>query len=86
MREGSHLQKQLVSSKFYLRRHSDPLAISTFENNREPLENFHKLSTKLFAAELLKPFSQTELEAHLRINEAISRTLREWRDPARRLF
>jgi hypothetical protein len=49
-------------------------------------ENFRKLSAKLFASELLKGFSQAELEAHVRINDAISRTLRDWRDPAKRLL
>ena len=49
-------------------------------------ENFRKLSARLFSTELLKGFSPAELEAHVRINDAISRTLRDWRDPARRLL
>jgi hypothetical protein len=49
-------------------------------------ENFQKLSARLFATELLKGFSPAELQAHVRINDAISRTLRDWRDPARRLL
>ena len=47
-------------------------------------ENFRKLSARLFASELLKGFSQDDLEVHLRVNDAISRTLRDWRDPAKR--
>ena len=49
-------------------------------------ENFRKLSKRLFASELLKGFSQAELEAHVRINDALCRTLRDWRDPARQIF
>jgi hypothetical protein len=49
-------------------------------------ENFQKLSGRLFASQLLKGFSRAELEAHARINDAVSRTLREWRDPANKLL
>ncbi len=49
-------------------------------------ENFRKLSAKLFGSEHLKGFSQANLEVHARINDAISRTLREWRDPANGLL
>jgi len=45
-------------------------------------ESFRKLSAKLFASDLLKGFSQAELAAHVKVNDAISRTLRNWRDPA----
>jgi hypothetical protein len=48
-------------------------------------ENFRKLSARLFATDLLKGFSPAELATHVRINDAISRTLRDWRDPAKRL-
>jgi hypothetical protein len=49
-------------------------------------ENFRKLSARLFGSELLKGFTQAEVEAHVRINGAISKTLRDWRDPAQRLL
>jgi hypothetical protein len=49
-------------------------------------ESFRKLSGRLFATELLMGFSPAELAAHVRINDAISRTLRDWRDPAKRLL
>ena len=49
-------------------------------------ERFRKLSSKLFASDMLKGFSQAELEAHTRINEAVSRTLRDWNDPAKKLL
>jgi hypothetical protein len=49
-------------------------------------ESFRKLSARVFASDLLKGFSRAELDAHLRINDAISRTLRDWRDPANRLL
>jgi len=49
-------------------------------------ESFRNLSAKLFASDLLKGFSQAELEAHAKINDAISRTVRNWRDPATRLM
>jgi hypothetical protein len=46
-------------------------------------ERFRKLSAKLFASEHLSSFAQAEFEAHMRVNDAISRTLHEWRDPAK---
>jgi hypothetical protein len=49
-------------------------------------ESFRKLAAKLFASDLLKSFSASDLEVHARINDAISQTLRDWRDPARRLL
>jgi hypothetical protein len=49
-------------------------------------ERFRRLSAKLFAADALKGFTQDELEAHVKVNEAISRAIRDWRDPAQRLL
>ena len=49
-------------------------------------ESFRKLSARLFETELLKGFSQEQLQDHVQINDAISRTLRDWRDPAKRLL
>jgi len=39
-----------------------------------------------FCAELLKGFSQTDLDAHQRVNEALSSILRQRRDPATQLL
>ncbi len=47
---------------------------------------FERFSAKLFSGELLKEFSQKDLETHAKINEAISQTLRQWRDPVSRLL
>ncbi|HZM03481.1 MAG TPA: hypothetical protein VFC44_10675 [Candidatus Saccharimonadales bacterium] len=49
-------------------------------------ENFRKLSATLFGSEPLKEFSAEQITTHAKINDAISRALREWRDPANRLL
>ncbi len=49
-------------------------------------ERFRRLSAKLFATEPLRGFSQAELEAHGKVNDAICRAIRDWSDPARRLL
>ncbi|HEY5911333.1 MAG TPA: hypothetical protein VJA21_12090 [Verrucomicrobiae bacterium] len=49
-------------------------------------ESFRKLAAKLFATEPLKSFSQSDLEVHARINDAMSQAIRDWRNPAKRLL
>jgi hypothetical protein len=49
-------------------------------------EKFRRLSAKLFATEPLRGFSQAELEAHVKVNDAICRAIRDWSDPAKRLL
>ena len=49
-------------------------------------EDFERLAARLFGMDALRNFSPAELEIHRKINEEISRALREWRDPARKLF
>lgn len=44
-------------------------------------DNFRRLSAKLLAG-----LPQADLEAHLRVNEAITRRLRQLRDPAKQLI
>jgi len=60
-----------------------PLGIETVK----PIwENFRKLAAKLFTMEGLNKFSHAELNIHRKINEEISRVLREWRDPVGKFF
>lgn len=49
-------------------------------------ERFRKLSARLFESEALRGFSQADFEVHVKVNEAISRAIRDWRDPGRVLL
>jgi hypothetical protein len=49
-------------------------------------ERFRRLSAKLFEAESLRDLSKADIQAHLKVNDAICKALREWRDPAKGLL